>query len=69
MTGVLSYDKPIVMQAFGLVLKENVFTYYPFDSSKPRFTPSSPPPPTFGVTDEQQIYAFSQWLKGAAFLS
>jgi hypothetical protein len=65
---MLSYGKPIVMQAFGLVRRENVFTYYPFDSAKPRYTPSSPPPPTFGVTDDEQIYAFNQWLRGDPIL-
>jgi len=67
LTGILSYGKPIVMQCFGLVTKQNVFTYVPFDSPKAPFTPSSPPPPTFGVTDAEQTYAFDQWLRSAFF--
>jgi len=57
------YGKPIVMQGFGLVTKENVFNYVPFDSSQAPFSSSSPPPPTFGVTDSEQNYAFNQWFQ------
>jgi len=75
-----SLNKPITLDAFGLVTQENAPYYQPFDTSLgdpssttptpipglvgAPLTPGGPPAQQFFATDEQRDDAYAQWLKG-----
>jgi len=72
---ILSFCKPVVTTAFGIVTLRNVPFFVPFNSSQaPYFDykpieKRAPKPPNFGVTDEERNQMYSDWVTGTVLFN
>ncbi|KAH9484283.1 Mannan endo-1,4-beta-mannosidase A [Psilocybe cubensis] len=60
------FNKPVILNGFGLVTQSNAPFFVPFNSTQAPFGPDSVNNQTqapFGVTDQQRDDAYTQWLQ------
>lgn len=72
---IYRFNKPVILTAFGLITQRNAPYFVPINSTTVLNATSDlfPAPETqsgvIGVTNDQQYYAYQQWLQGKQSLA